>query len=155
MTDNLHTRARQLMDEERVEGTLSSENRAWLAAHLRDCDECRAAAAAATAALATLRDTGVELPRGLASRTQMRLRLRAGELRDDRPGTNVAWVVAAISWAAGAATAPWVWRGFAWLGEHAGAPKPIWEIGFVLWWIVPALFATGAVVAERRENPSD
>jgi hypothetical protein len=155
VTDNLHARARKLMDEERIEGTLSAENRAWLATHLHECGECSAAVPVTNAALAALRDTGVELPRGLASRTQMRVRLRAAELRDERPATRVAWVVAAISWAAGAATAPWVWRGFAWLGEHAGVPKPVWEIGFVLWWIVPALFAAGAVVAERSETIGD
>src|SRR5579885_3038495 len=42
------------------------------------------------------------------------------------------------------------WRGFEWVGRQTGLPKPVWELGVVLWWAVPALIAAGAVIFERR-----
>ena len=43
-------------------------------------------------------------------------------------------------------SAPLVWRGFAWFGGHFGVPRLALEMGFVLWWTVPALFAAGAIL---------
>jgi hypothetical protein len=92
----------------------------------------------------------VDVPRGLASRTQMRVRLRADELQERSAGEKFVWAISAVSWALGVASAPWVWRAFAWVGEHSGVPKPLWEASVVLWWAVPAMFATGAVLAARK-----
>lgn len=150
MIEDPHTRARQMIDRERVEEVISNADRAWLANHLGDCDECARAAEQTDQALASLRSTGIDLPRNLASRTQLRVRLQANELQERSAGHKLLWAVSGASWALGVATAPWVWRGFAWAGEHAGLPKPLWEIGFVLWWAIPALFATGAVLAGRK-----
>jgi len=103
-------------------------------------------------ALASLRSVGLEVPRGLASRTQLRVRLRADALRERGIGNKLLWAVSGVSWVAGVASAPWVWRGFAWMGERTGMPKTLWEMGFVLWWAIPALFAAGAVLADRRRG---
>jgi len=150
MSENIHARAKRLIDEERIEGALSNADRAWLAEHLRACDACAAAADRTEQALASLRSAKIEMPRGLASRTQMRVRLRADELRERSAGMKLLWAIGGVSWALGVASAPWVWRGFAWAGEHLGVPKPVWEIGVVLWWAIPALFAAGAVLASRK-----
>ena len=32
---------------------------------------------------------------------------------------------------------------FAWTGERLRIPKLVWELGFGLWWLVPALVAGG------------
>jgi len=79
--------------------------------------------------------------------------LRAAELRERAPSRGLLWAITAASWGLGVATAPWVWRGFAWVGEHTGLPKPLWELGFILWWAVPAILAAGAVVLERKGEP--
>ncbi|MGH9715137.1 MAG: hypothetical protein ACRD4R_00175 [Candidatus Acidiferrales bacterium] len=150
MTEDLHARARQLIGKERVEGALPNTDGAWLADHLRDCDACASAAEQTDRALASLRSTSIDLPRNLASRTQLRVRLRADELQERSAGRKLLWAVSGVSWAVGVASAPWVWRGFAWVGEHAGLPRPLWEVGFVLWWGIPALIATGAVLAGRK-----
>jgi Putative zinc-finger len=152
MTEDVHARAKLLIDQERIEGVLPDADRAWLAEHLRTCDACEGAAGETERALASLRSVRVELPRGLASRTQMRVRLRADELHERSAGHKLIWAVSGVSWALGVASAPWVWRGFAWVGEHAGMPKPVWEIGFLLWWAVPALLAAGAVLADRKRG---
>ena len=82
MTEAAHARAGRLMDEERIEGILSDADHAWLAEHLRDCEQCSHVAGETNRALASLRSVGLEVPRGLASRTQLRVRLRADALRE-------------------------------------------------------------------------
>jgi hypothetical protein len=152
MTEAAHAQAGRLMDEERIEGILSDANQAWLAEHLRNCEQCSHAAGKTNRALASWRSAGIEVPPGLASRTQMRVRLRADSLREGGIGNKLLWAVSGVSWVAGVASAPWVWRGFAWMGEHTGMPKTLWVMGFVLWWAIPALFAAGAVLADRRRG---
>jgi len=148
----LHQRAERLIAQERVEG-LSDSDSGWLAGHLRDCPRCAEAAENMDRALASLRVTGIELPPDLAARTQLRVHLRASELREHSPSRRILWAITAASWGLGVATAPWVWRGFAWVGEHTGVPKPLWEMGFVLWWVIPALAAVSAVVFDKKDAP--
>jgi hypothetical protein len=147
-----HERAERLIAQERIEG-LSSSEQEWLASHLHECAACADAADSMNRAIASLRTNGIELPRGLASRTQLRVHLRAAELRERAPSRSLLWAITAASWGLGVATAPWVWRGFAWVGEHTGLPKPLWELGFILWWAVPAILAAGAVVLEKKGEP--
>jgi len=149
---DFHERAERLLAKERVEGITDSD-RVWLASHLSECTACANLSESMSRALTALRANGVELPRGLAARTQLRVHLRAAELRERAPSRGVLWAITAASWGLGVATAPWVWRGFAWVGEHAGLPKPLWEMGFVLWWAVPAILAAAAVIMERKGEP--
>jgi hypothetical protein len=146
---DVHARAGRLIAKERIEGLTASE-REWLAGHLRDCAECADTAQKMDSALGALKAQGIELPRDLARRTQLRVHLRAAELRESAPSRSLLWAITAASWGLGVASAPWIWRGFAWLGEHTGAPKPLWTVGFVLWWAVPAILATAAVILERK-----
>jgi hypothetical protein len=151
MNHELHARAERLIAQECVE-EISATEREWLAKHLDGCTACSAVTATTEQSLASLRETNVDVPRGLASRTQMRVRMRADELRERAPGKKVLWAICAVSWGLGVATAPWVWHGFEWLGQHTGVPKPLWEAGFVLWWGLPALFAAGAVLLEKTSE---
>ncbi|HUA00887.1 MAG TPA: hypothetical protein VMB02_11205 [Candidatus Aquilonibacter sp.] len=152
MTEDAHARAKQLIDEERVAGNLADADRAWLAKHLRGCGACVRVAGETERAVASLRAATIEFPRNLASRTQLRVRLRADELQEHSAGKKLLWAVSGVSWVLGVASAPWVWRGFAWIGEHTGVPKPLWAMGFVLWWAIPALFAAGAILAGRKSE---
>jgi len=79
MNENPHIRATQLIAQQRVEG-ISSEEQSWLAAHLATCELCSAVQAQTAEALNAFRSMNIELPRNLAARTQLRVRLRAEEL---------------------------------------------------------------------------
>jgi hypothetical protein len=103
-----------------------------------------------TEALSALRTIDITVPRNLAGRTQLRVRLRAEELREHGPASRLIWAVAAMSWILGLASAPLVWRGFEWIGAHTGAPKLVLQFGFVLWWGLPALLAAGIVLWQRE-----
>jgi len=99
----------------------------------------------------------VSLPRGLAERARFRLQLRAQEMREREPQRRVLWIMCAVSWALGIATAPYVWQAIEWIGERTGAPRLVLEFGFGLWWAIPALFAAAIVVLEnvRQANERD
>ncbi len=148
MNENLHARAEKLIAQERIEGISQSE-RDWLAAHLRECPSCAQVAQQTNDALRTLRGFPVPLPRGLAARTQFRVQLRAQEMREREPKRRLLWIMCAMSWALGIATAPYVWRAFEWAGERLGLPRLVWEMGFGLWWTIPALVAAAVVVLEN------
>jgi hypothetical protein len=140
LSEQLHTRATQLIAKDRVEGLTSAEEE-WLAAHLLECAECAATAKNTEDALRSLRAMQIPLPRGLASRTQFRVGLRAQEMRERGPRRLALWLACALSWAFGIVSAPYVWRIFEWIGHETGAPKLLLQFGFGLWWLVPASMA--------------
>jgi len=148
MNETLHERAHQLLAESIVEG-LRPADEAWLREHLSACSSCTQEAAATQNVLRALRAVPVSVPRDLAARTQLRVRLRAQQSSPAATGSFWLWAVTAASWLLGVFSAPLVWRGFAWLGANFGVPKLALEFGFVLWWAVPALVAVGAVLHQR------
>jgi hypothetical protein len=154
MSENIHERARQLISQERIEGIPAAEN-AWLAAHLQQCDGCADFAGKTSAALRSLQTIAVALPVGLAERTQFRVGLRAQQLRHHEPRRRALWIAAGISWATGVASAPLVWRLFGWLGEQTGVPKLVWQMGFGLWWAVPALIAAVVLLSEHEKQSGE
>jgi anti-sigma factor RsiW len=151
MSENLHARAQQLSLQAMVEG-LSPAEEAWLREHQSSCTECAREAAAMRDAVHALRNVAVMVPRDLAARTQLRLRLRAQELTHSTSGNLWLWVIAAASWVLGLVSAPLVWQLFNWAGRSFGVPKLAMEAGFVLWWTVPALVAAGMVLHQRLRS---
>ena len=136
MSQATHAQAEQLIARERVEG-ISAADQQWLWQHLAECAACAARASATEQAIRSLRNLSVPLPPALASRTQFRVRIRAAQLPGG-PRWRMVWAACGISWAFGAATAPYVWRGLEWAGHRLGVPNIIWEFGFGLWWALPA-----------------
>jgi hypothetical protein len=152
--NDLHERARRLIDTEWLEGLTAGESR-WLAEHLAACQTCAAWAEATEFALRVFRSVSTAPPRGLAATTKLRVRERTAELRQQR-ARNIALIVGcAFSWLTGVASAPLVWKLCAWLGSVLDVPRLVWQVGFILWWFVPAAVA-GLVILWRmraeREN---
>jgi hypothetical protein len=153
MSGDTHGKAGRLIAAERVEG-ISDGDRGWLEQHLAGCPECTRLASETGSALDSLRALSVPLPPALASRTQLRVYLRAREMRERRGAGWALWAACGVSWAAGIASAPFVWRGFEWLGHQTGLPPLLWKFGFALWWTVPALLAAVAVFVDRLDGES-
>jgi hypothetical protein len=151
MSENLHQRAKQLFDESLVEG-LSSGDQSWLDGHLRDCAECSHEIARTRQLLRAFGSVPVAIPRDLAARAQLRVRLRAQESAQAAPTSALLWVMTAASWVLGILSAPLVWRVFAWVGSQLNLPKPVLEFGFVLWWTVPALIAVAVILHQRSSS---
>ena len=148
MNDNLHERAQRLLAGSVVEG-LRPADETWLHEHLAECPACAQQAAVMQNVLQALRAVPVDVPRNLAARSQLRVRLRAQETSTAAAGSLWLWVVTAASWLLGVFSAPLVWRGFAWLGANFGVPKLALEFGFVLWWTVPPLLAAAIILHQK------
>jgi hypothetical protein len=154
MNTNAHDRALQLIAQARVEGLPESDVN-WLRTHLEDCEFCAGHARQTDRALGLLRTAAIPLPDGLASRTQFRVRLRAQELREREPKRRALWLACAVSWAFGIVSAPYIWHLFQWFGERTGVPKLVWELGFGLWWTIPAVFFVVVVLMEKMRQGSE
>jgi hypothetical protein len=151
MSENNHEHALKLVAQARVEGIAEADS-TWLRAHLEECESCAEHARQTDRALRVMRTAAIPLPEGLASRTQFRVRLRAQELREREPKRRAMWLACVVSWVFGIASAPYVWRLFAWFGERTGVPRLVWELGFGLWWTVPALFAAAVLLIENSRK---
>jgi len=151
MTDNLHIRAQKFFTQSLVEG-LTHADQSWLDQHLRECAACARETASTQELLHAFRHVPVSVPRDLAARTQLHVRLRAQETARTSQGNFLLWVITGFSWLVGVLSAPLIWRGFAWVGSYLHVPKLAVEMGFVLWWAVPALFAVAAVLHQKGLN---
>jgi hypothetical protein len=154
VSGEMHDRAQRLIAQEWVEG-ISSAERQWLDGHLQECAPCAAVARATGETLRSLRGLSVPLPRTLASRTQFRVRLRAQELQAREPRWRLLWAACGASWVLGAATAPYVWRALEWMGHRAGVPNFVWEMGFGVWWALPAIVAAVILLLENAGRVGD
>jgi len=148
MNETVHQRAQQLFAQSLVEG-VSPADQAWLDAHLRECAACAQEVAGTQELLRALRNVPVTVPSDLAARTQMRVHLRMQESAQGSSSGALLWIITAASWVLGVLSAPLVWRAFTWVGVQLNLPKPVLELGFVLWWTVPALVAVAAVIYQR------
>lgn len=151
MTENVHIRAQKLFAQSLVEG-LSAADQSWLEQHLHTCAVCASETVATNEILRALRNVPVAMPRDLAARTQLRVRLRAQETAPASGSGMLLWAITGMSWLLGIFSAPLVWRGFSWLGVEIGLPKLVLEAGFVLWWTVPALIAVAIVLHQRAAS---
>lgn len=153
--EDLHEEARRLIDRERVEGLPDEEGR-WLAEHLGSCQQCAARAAETEAALRAFKSFSASPPRGLAVSTSLLVREESARLKQRR-ARNLALVAAcAVSWVAGVASAPLVWKLCEWFGTTLSLPRFVWVAGFFYWWLAPAAVAALTVLwvrgrAERED----
>ncbi len=150
MTEDVHLSAERLILREHVEH-ISPQEREWLDRHLENCPDCTRLAGATGQALQSLRAVSIPLPPALASRTQLRVYLRAQERRERERGGWVLWTSCGLSCAIGIASAPYVWRAFEWIGHRTGLPALAWQSGFAMWWALPALLAVAIVLIDRIE----
>ena len=148
MSEDVHQRAERLIVASRVEG-LSPSDQEWLKLHLESCAQCAKRADSTEQALRSLRSVSVRVGPGLIRATRLRVHARALELRERRTQMTMLWISCGLSWVLGAVSAPFVWHAFAWLGEHYKMPTIAWQLGFALWWALPA-GAVAVVLVMRR-----
>ena len=140
MTQDVHQRARQLASETWIE-PLAVADAQWLHAHLEGCAPCARFAAALECGIGALRAAPVQADAALVEATQRSARLYAEHVRETR--SRMRWLavscVLSVIW--GGASLPYLWRGFAWLGGAFSLPAAAWQVGFVLFWLLPGVLA--------------
>ena len=143
MTVSAHDRARELILLRGVEG-IDDSDAVWLAAHLVDCAECSGFAEELALAERALRSMPVTAPVALVSATQMRVRQRAAELRDQQARNFLIGISFCLGLLWSAASAFVGLRLSGWLANKIHIAPWIIAGGFVMFWLAPAVvFAIG------------
>ena len=94
MTEILHSRAQRLFAQSPVEA-ISPADSAWLDQHLRSCPDCAREILDTQELLGALRRVPIVMPRDLAARTQLRVRLRAQESAQTSHSSMLLWLITA------------------------------------------------------------
>ena len=147
MTADPHERARVLIALSGPEEIPHAE-RSWLTEHLESCAPCREFAENSAAAIRLLRVTPVTAGVSLVATTQMRVRERARELQRRQERLWMIWACSAAVTLCTACTTVVTWQGFAWIGQQARLSAPVWEIGFVVFCLMPAIVAGILLLAQ-------
>jgi predicted anti-sigma-YlaC factor YlaD len=137
MNPESHERARKLLYEDRVEG-ISADNRRWLEEHLTGCNACSQEANALAVAVESLRARSVSAPANVVRRTSLAIHRRADQRRVEQEPRVLLWAAAALSSAWTLVTTPYIWALFAWFGRTFQLADMIWQLGFLMWWFLPA-----------------
>lgn len=135
---DLHEEVRQLMA---LGPDLSEAQQGQLRSHLDECESCRQYATQVKGVVSALRSQPLAADARLVRATQMRVRFHAVRMREARQRV---WMMAVACLAVGLSatvTVPYLWRFFEWMGDSAGLPTLVWQTGFVVFFITPALVA--------------
>lgn len=160
-----HERARLMIAPSGPEGLsdvgLSNAEQSWLAAHLESCPSCRQFAENSRETILSLRQIPITASGRLVSATQMRVRQRAAEMQRQQERFWVVCICCAAVTLSAVVTTAGLWRGFAWIGQQARLSSPVWEGGFVVFYLMPAvltgilLLAQGTFLADHNGSYPD
>jgi predicted anti-sigma-YlaC factor YlaD len=148
-----HERARELVALSSPEA-LSAADQSWLGAHLETCASCRTFAENVAVTIRGLRAIPIAAERGLVATTQMRVRQRALELQRERERMWMVSVSCIAVTLCALFSAVIVWRGFEWLGAQAQVASSVWQVGFLVFCLMPALI-TGILLLARGTHLAD
>ena len=144
MNAESHERARQLITKDQVEG-IRVDERDWLEHHLASCASCSSAADMLATAVQSFRGLSISAAPDLVRQTRLTVRIRAEQLRDARSRSAPLWIATAVSSISMILTTSYVWRAFEWLGRVGHVPSIVWQVGFLMWWFLPATVLAAAV----------
>jgi len=154
MNPESHERARRLITKAQVEG-IGVDERDWLDDHLASCPECLSAADVLTAAVQSLRSFSLPATPELVRQTRLTVRVRAEQLRDARRRSAPLWIATAVSSISMILSTSYVWQAFGWLGRVGHIPAVVWQVGFLMWWFLPATVLGAAATWRHRLTESN
>ena len=140
MTQSSHQEIRRLIATSGDE--LSEAQQALLHAHLQDCGSCRDYAAATAEIVRALRGIPVAADPRLVLNTQARVRARAFALRQRQQWLTLVALACPLVGLSAAITTPLVWRAFEFMGTYSGLSRPLWQVAFAFYWMVPGLLVS-------------
>jgi predicted anti-sigma-YlaC factor YlaD len=148
MTQSTHDQARELIALAGAnDKDLSTAEQRWLRAHLEECAACRDYTNAAGRVVRALHSQPLAADFALVRTTQMRVRSRAMGLRRQQERLWVISVCCVAVTVVTASTTAVLWRGFAWMGQQARLPGPVWQVGLLALGLMPAIVAAILMLA--------
>jgi len=138
MKPDVHEQARHWVALGGVDD-LPEAQQAWLQTHLSECESCRDYVQATSQVIRSVRSVPIAAGPALVRATQVRVRVRARQLREKQERLWLVWLSCALVGLSTAVSTPLLWRGFAWVGRWAEVSSPVWQTGFAIFWIMPAL----------------
>jgi predicted anti-sigma-YlaC factor YlaD len=156
MTRDVHQQAQEWIALTGVDGLgLDDAQQSQLQTHLRECDSCREYADATSQVVRSLRSVPMAASPVLVRRTQARVRQHAQLLRQQRERLWMVGIACAGIGFSASVTIPIMWKVFSWLGNWAGVSSPVWETGFGIFVIAPALLVSVLLLARGRHLTDD
>jgi hypothetical protein len=125
---------------------VSDDERRRLDAHLTECTDCSAQQDAIGEAVRDIRTSSFSITASpqLVRATQLRVRARAWELRQQQQNLRPLWISCVLAFAWAIVSMPFLWQGFEWLGRSEKLPDVIWQTGFVIMSLMP-IAAVGTI----------
>ena len=132
-----HQRAQLLLDQSPVEG-IPAEDQRWLDSHLEGCAACSRYAGLSRRVIGALDGFAFEVNPEAALRIQNAVRGRLEELAsgERRQEHSLAVPVALVLTGLGSI---FMWHSVAWLAVQWNLPARPWQIGFVVFWLLPSV----------------
>lgn len=132
---------------------LDADERALLDSHLVYCGECASRFALMEAARGELRAQSFQMDPAVVSATQAMVRRRGRQLRLQEEFSKPIWIACGVAFAWAAASSPFLWEGFSWLGQSHNLPDGMWQTGFYLAWLMPAaVLSTIGIALDQRQK---
>ena len=91
---------------------------------------------------------------GLVSTTQMMVRRRALEMQRQRERLWLVSISCTAVTLGALVSAVILWRGFEWLGARAQLASSVWQVGFLVFCVTPAL-VTGMLLLAKDAHLAD
>jgi hypothetical protein len=134
------------------EQELNENDSVFLQSHLGICYACSEQSSAIDSARNEMRSDVVYAQPAMVRATQMRVRERAAELRQQQETMRPLWISSALALGWAVLSMPLLWQGFAWLGRVNHVPDIVWQTGFGIMALAP-LTAVGTIgLASRSHN---
>jgi hypothetical protein len=131
---------------------LSEQEEQFLQMHLDTCEPCTAQSDAINALTREMRGTSVYANPKMVRATQMRVRARAAEMRQQQDTMRPLWISSALALGWAVVSMPVLWQGFAWLGHTTRLPDLVWQSGFGIMALAPITAVATIGLASRFHN---
>jgi anti-sigma factor RsiW len=131
------------------EQELNGKDSDFLQSHLGICPSCAARSNTIENTRREMRGDVVYANPAMVRATQMRVRERAAELRQQQETMRPLWISSALALAWAVLSMPLLWQGFAWLGRVNHIPDIVWQTGFGIMVLTP-LTAVGTIGLASR-----
>ncbi|MCU1286829.1 MAG: hypothetical protein JWO13_3179 [Acidobacteriales bacterium] len=146
-----HVQALELMLELKANFTEEESQevgsqREWLASHLNGCADCTVQHETILQAAADMRMAAFSMTANpqLVRATQLRVRARAMEMRQQQNNLRPLWISCVLACAWAVISVPFLYQGFEWLGHNANMPSIVWQTCFVIMTLMP-IAAVGTI----------